>query len=306
MVSLLTANLVNWLGDWVFIYGHWGFRPHGIAGSGWATCVVRLYMLSLLVASLAISLRKTPIRLRPNAWRPDWTRLRELYRVSWPIGLQWFGDLSLASFSTVLTSTLGVTMLAANQVVIDVNAFCSMVPMGIQAASAVRTGQGAGRKDGTQVRRAGLAGLTLGGCCMLLASLLFVAAPRFWGSIYTNDPGVVAAAVPVFYICAAYRVFDGIQIVLVGALRGMGYTQLPFYASFGCVWLIGVPLSAFFVFHMHLQLVGNWLGALFSTWILFAIITFAWYARVRRYGPNRPERRTVPQAIPLQARLAQR
>ena len=141
---------------------------------------------------------------------------------------------------------------------------------------------------------------------MLLASLLFVAAPRFWGSIYTNDPGVVAAAVPVFYICAAYRVFDGIQIVLVGALRGMGYTQLPFYASFGCVWLIGVPLSALFVFHMHLQLVGNWLGALFSTWILFAIIAFAWYARVRRYGPDRPERRTAQQAIPLQARLAQR
>ncbi len=305
MVSLLTANLVNWLGDWLFIYGHWGFHAQGIAGSGWATCLVRVYMLALLVTSLAISLRKTPIRLRANAWRPDWSRLHELYKVGWPIGLQWFGDLSLASFSTVLTSTLGVAMLAANQVVIDVNAFCSMIPLGIQAASAVRTGQGAGRSDGAQVRRAGFAGIALSGGSMLVASLLFIAAPRFWGSIYTNDPAVVAAAVPVFYVCAAYRVFDGIQIVLVGALRGMGYTQLPFYASAGCVWLIGVPVSAFFVFRMHWQLVGNWLGGLVSSLLLFAIITLSWYARVRQYGPNRPERRRVARTVPFEPRLAQ-
>ncbi len=306
MVSLLTANLVNWLFDWMFIFGHGGFKAHGIAGSGWATCVVRMYMLGLLLLSLGLSLRKSPIQLRPGAWRPDWRRLRDLYRVGWPIGLQYFGDLSLASFSTVLTSTLGVTLLAANQVLIDLNAFCSMIPQGIQAASAVRTGQGAGRGDGDQVRRAGLASIVLSGGAMLAASLLFIAAPRTWASIYTNDPAVVAAATPIFFICASYRVFDGIQVVLQGALRGMGYTKLPFFASTACTWGIGVPLSALLVFHFHMGLVGNWLGAVGMTLPLFGIIVTAWYRRVQRFSKNRPEPKTTlaPQPVPLRVRLA--
>ncbi len=306
MISLLTANLVNWLFDWLFIYGHGGFHAYGIAGSGWATCVVRMYMLGLLVISLAISLRQAPVKLRPGAWRPDLRRLRDLYHVGWPIGLQYFGDLSLASFSTVLTSTLGVTLLAANQVLIDLNAFCSMVPQGIQAASAVRSGQGAGRDDGDQVRRAGYASVALSGGAMLIASLLFIAAPRTWAGIYTNDPAVVAAATPIFFICASYRVFDGIQVVLQGALRGLGFTKLPFFASTGCTWLIGVPLSFVLVRHFHMGLVGNWLGAVGMTLPLFGIIVAAWWRRVRRFGRSRPEpRRTLaPQPVPLSVRLA--
>ncbi len=289
MVSLLTANLVNWLFDWLLIYGHGRFHAYGIAGSGWATCVVRLYMLALLLVSLALSIRKTPIRLRAGAWRPHLPRLRELCHIGWPIGLQQLADLSLASFSTVLTSTLGATLLAAHQVVLDLNAFCAMIPNGIQAASAVRTGQGAGRGDSAQVRRAGYASVAITTVCMMAAAVSFVAAPRLWASIYTNDPAVVAATVPIFLICASYRVFDGAQVVLQGALRGMGETRIPFLASFGCTWILGVPVSALLVFHWHLQLVGVWLGALFSTLPLFAIIVTAWWRRVRRFSADHPE-----------------
>ncbi len=289
MVSLLTANLVNWLFDWLLIYGHGPFHTHGLAGSGWATCVVRCYMLLLLVGALAVSLRQAPVTLRAGAWRPHWPRLRELYRLGWPIGLQWFGDLSLASFATVLTSTLGVTMLAAHQVVLDLNAFCGMVPEGIKGASAVRTGQGAGRGDTAQVRRAGYASVILSSLCMAAASISFVAAPRLWASIYTTDPAVMTAAVPIFMICAARQIFDGAQNVLQGALRGLGETRIPFAASLTCTWLLGVPLSALFVFHWHMQLVGVWLGNLLATLPLFGIIVTMWFRRVRQFSERHPE-----------------
>ncbi len=292
MVSLLTANLVNWLFDWLLIYGHWGFRAHGIAGSGWATCVVRLYMLGLLAVPLGLSLRKAPIQLRAGAWHPHMSRLRELYKVGWPIGIQYLGDLSLSSFLTVLTSTLGITMLAANQVVLDLNAFCAMIPLGVQAASAVRTGQGAGRGDGAQVRRAGYASVAITTVCMVAASVSFIAVPQLWASIYTNDPAVVAATIPVFLICAGIRVLDGAQVVLQGALRGMGETRLPLIASFSCTWLLGVPLSALLVFHFHMQLIGVWLGSLLATMPLFAIVVTAWLRKVREFeGPPEPSQR---------------
>ena len=294
MVSLLTANLVNWLFDWLLIYGHGPFRAYGIAGSGLATCVVRFYMLGLLLVALALSLHKTPIELRARAWRPDPPRLRALCHLGWPVGLQNLADLSLASFLTVLTSTLGATLLAAHQVVLDLNAFCAMIPNGIQAASAVRTGQGAGRGDPAQVRRAGYASVGITSLCMLAASVSFIVAPRLWASIYTNDPAVVAATIPVFLICAGIRVFDGAQVVLQGALRGMGETRIPFLASFGCTWLLGVPLSALLVFHFHMQLVGVWLGGLFSTLPLFAIMVTVWFRRVRQFTGRHTVGGTAP------------
>ena len=288
MVSLLTANLVNWLFDWLLIFGHGGFRAYGLAGSGLATCVVRLYMLVLLAGALLFSLRKAPVRLRKGAWRPDWSRLRSLYQLGWPVGLQWLGDLSIASFATVLTSTLGVTLLAAHQVVLDLNAFCAMIPEGVNAAAAVRTGQGAGRGDSTQVRRAGLASVAVTTACMAAASISFIAAPQFWAHVYTRDPAVIAATLPIFLICAAIRLFDGAQRVLQGALRGMGETRIPFAASFGCTWLLGVPISAALVFHWHMQLVGVWLGILLGTIPLFVIMAATWIRRVQQFRRGDP------------------
>ncbi len=289
MTSLLTANLVNWLFDWLLIYGHGPFHAYGIAGSGWATCVVRAYMVGLLLLALGLSLRRTPIQLRRGAWRPDRERLRSIFNIGWPVGLQQFGDLSLSSFSTVLTSTLGATLLAAHQVVLDLNAFSSMIPTGIQAAAAVRTGQGAGRGDGAQVRRAGYASVAITSACMVAASVSFIAVPRLWASIYTNDRAVMAATVPIFFICAFGRVFDGAQVVLQGALRGMGETRIPLIASFGCTWLLGVPLSALLVFRFHMQLAGVWMGSMLAILPLFAIMVTAWFRRVRRFRTNHPK-----------------
>ena len=289
MVSLLTATLVNWLFDWLLIYGHGPFHAHGIAGSGWATCVVRLYMLALLVGALAFYIFKNPTTMRVGAWRPHQKRLQDLYRLGWPVGLQYLGDLSLASFATVLTSTLGITLLAAHQVVLDLNAFCAMVPEGLKEASAVRTGQGAGRGDSAQVRRAGYASVSIATIFMTAASLSFVVIPRVWASIYTTDPHVMDAAVPIFLICASRQIFDGAQTVLQGALRGIGETRTPFAAATVCTWLIGVPLSALFVFHFHMQLVGVWLGNLFSTLLLFGIIVTIWFQRVRQFTDKNPE-----------------
>ena len=180
MMSLLTANLVNLGGDWVLIYGHFHLPALGIAGSGWATVLTRFYMLGLLCIPLARSVKGASVRLRPLAWRPNLTRLRALLKLGWPVGLQSLADFSLSTFATVFTSTLGATMLAAHQVVLDLNAFVAMVPLGIAAASAVRSGQGLGAHDTAQVRRAGVAGVLIIVGCMFLAALSFFLAPRRW------------------------------------------------------------------------------------------------------------------------------
>ena len=283
MVSLLTANLVNLGGDWVLIYGHLGFRAMGIAGSGWATVLTRAYMLGLLLLSLGLSLRASPLKMRARAFRPDWERLRALLKIGWPVGVQSLCEFSLATYSSVLMSRLGATLLAAHQVVLDLNAFVAMIPIGIAAASAVRTGQGVGMRGPAQVRRAGYAGMLIIVGCMVIAAASFFLAPRAWAHIYTTDAAVVTAAVPIFFICACNQVFDGSQVVLAGALRGMGETRIPLIASFCCNWLIGVPMETLLVVKLHMGLVGVWLATSIALAPLFAIIVTTWVKRTHRF-----------------------
>jgi MATE family multidrug resistance protein len=297
MISLLTANLVNLGGDWALIYGHLGFPAMGIAGSGWATVLTRVYMLALLLLSLSLSLRAAPVTMRPKTLRPDPLRLRALLRIGWPVGLQSLGELSLATFSSVLLSKLGSTLLAAHQVVLDLNAFVAMVPIGIAAAAAVRTGQGVGARTPLQVRRAGYAGVLIIVGCMVVAASSFFLAPRAWAHIYTTDAAVIAAAIPIFAICACNQVFDGSQVVLAGALRGMGETRIPFLASFCCNWLIGIPVEILLVTKLHMGLVGVWLAGSFALAPLFTIMVTTWVKRTHQFQAKlkQPYAAAIPQ-----------
>ncbi len=298
-VSLLTANLVNLFGDWVLIYGHFGFRAMGIAGSGWATCVVRVYMLGLLVISLWLSLRRSPIRPRTGFFRPRWSRILGLLKLGWPIGLQSLAELSVSTFFAVLAGKLGATLLAAHQVVLDLNAFVAMIPLGLSAAVAVRTGQGMGRSDTTQVRRTGNAGMLIVGLTIAVAATSFLLVPRMWAHIYTNDLKVVAATVPIFAIAAASQLFDGVQVILAGALRGMGKTRAPMFASVGWYWLLGVPLGYVLCFRMHLLLRGLWMGSFFAICPIALTLLTVWRHNLKKLEGPAPARVSgVPLAVP--------
>jgi multidrug resistance protein, MATE family len=130
-----------------------------------------------------------------------------------------------------------------------------------------------------------------------------VFAPQVLARVYTTDPAVVAAAVPIFLICACNQLLDGSQVVLTGALRGMGETRVPFLANFGCSWLWGVPISALLVWHWHLGLVGVWLGESFAVVPIFLIVVVTWLRRVRttqRGLRRRRQERTRALETPLE------
>ena len=97
-VSLVTANLVNWVADYAFLFGHFGAHGMGLAGSGWATCLVRLYMLGLLGLGFALSSRRLAIPLTLAQLRPDGKRLRLLSRIGWPDALENITDLGFSTY----------------------------------------------------------------------------------------------------------------------------------------------------------------------------------------------------------------
>ena len=145
MFSLLTANLINVLGNWALIYGHLGFRAMGTVGSGWATCVGRVYMaMVLLVYCIYYDLRyKTG--LREASKRVHLPRVWRLVSLGFPAATQLGLEVGIFAVATAMISKLGPIQLAAHQVAMNTASFTYMVPLGIGSAAAVRVGQALGK-----------------------------------------------------------------------------------------------------------------------------------------------------------------
>ncbi len=282
MVSLVTSAAVNLAGDWAFLYGHLGARPMGIAGSGLATCIVRAYMAVLLIVGTWASLRHNHQVFTLAMFRPDLSRLKVLLHIGWPSSLDSFTDLGVSTYMSILCARLGAQMLAAHQVVLDLDAVVFMVPAGISYATLVRVGQSAGRNSLDQVRRSAKASLVLAMSYIAVAASLFAGLPGLWAGLYTNDPSVVAAAAPIFLICGLLQFGDAAGVIFRSALTGIGDTRTPMIINAVWYWVLGMPFAYWLTFSDGMGVRGLWIGRAVAALGSGIHIGYVWYARIRQ------------------------
>ena len=295
--SLVTANIVNLLFDWIFLYGHMGVHAMGIAGSGWATCVVRIYMLALLIGGFWIAIGQQGLQLEWGMLRPDLKRLQTLIRIGWPSAIENVTDLGFSTWMSIVCARFGATLLAAHQVVLDLDAFVYMVPLGLSYATVARVGQTFGKAAGERgeqlskavpaVRRSARASLMLGLGYIAVASILFAGFPKVWAGIYTNDPAVIAAAAPIFLICGFLQIGDAANVLFCAALTGLGDTRTPFLVNTAVSWLLGAPLGWILAFHSPLALEGLWIGRAAAAILTGTIMAIVWRSRMKTLESGR-------------------
>ena len=300
-VSLITAGLVNWAGDWAFLYGHLGLHPMGVAGSGWGTCVVRVWMLLLLVVGVTRSLRHDGLRMTWSMLKPDWSRLKPMLRIGLPSGVDFSLDLLQATALGVLAAKLGTTMLAANQVVLDLTAFLYMVPTGLSYAAVIRVGQGFGRSNLRQIRRSLTTVVALSGGFTLLIAIPYVGWSRLWAGMYTNDGAVAAAAAPIFLFCAVGLLADSIAVSYAGALTGLSDTRSPLVANLIGNWVLGVPIAWYLGVHLGFGLRGLWFGRIVGSTVPALLQTLAWMYHMQKLARARQPAK-LPLMIPSPAK----
>ena len=295
--SLVTASVVNFIFDWAFLFGHLGVRAMGIAGSGWSTCVVRWYMLVLLILGTWWAMRRDGYRVRGHMLRPSWPRLKALLQIGWPSGLEYFEELGVSTYLSILCARLGTVLLAAHQVVLDLNAFVYQVPNGISYATIIRVGQSAGRNSLPEVKRATGASLWICLGFMTVAATVFAAFGKFWAGLYTNSPAVVLAAAPLFVICGFLLMADSLFVVLSSAMTGIGDTRTPMLVSLVWNWGIGMPLAYALAFRYGYSLHGLWIGRAVASVGAGLSLLALWRMRLRREGQaaGRPSLNLVQQ-----------
>ena len=300
-LSLITSGLMNWFFDWLFLYGHPGIPAMGIAGSGWATVVVRYWMLLVLIPGALSSFRSLDLWPTLTMLRPDVVRLRALLGLGWPSGLEFSLELGISTFMSILCARLGSTLLAAHQVTLDLNAFVYMVPTGLSYAAMIRVGQAAGRNSLRQVKLAAGTSLGIALAYSLVAAVLFLLLAHPLASIYTNDPQVVQAAVPLFYLCSLLILGDTCFVIFASSMTGLGDTRTPMWVSIVCNWVIGMPLAYALAFPLGYGVRGLWLGRACASITSGVALTASWYARMRR-EQHAEQSHSLQLLIPLQAR----
>lgn len=280
MFALISANVVNLMGNWILVYGHFGFRAMGAEGSGWATCISRVYMVLVLAIYLLYDAAAHRTGLFDAPLAPDFRRIRELLRLGLPAATQLSLEVGVFAAATALIGTLNSLSLAAHQIAMNVATFTYMVPLGISSAAAVRVGQALGRGDVHSAGRAGWAAMALGATFMACAGLILLTAPQYVARVFTTDRAVIRTAVSLLAVAAAFQLFDGLQTVATGALRGAGDTRTPMICHLLLYWLVGLPVGYVLCFGMHWGAVGLWAGLCVALILIGSVLLVAWMRKV--------------------------
>ena len=290
-LTFVFANLTNWGANYVLINGKLGLPAMGVRGSALSTVLSRVLMALLLLGFAWHHERRRGHPLFAHWAPPRLRQIRQLLRLGLPIAFQLLLEVGAFAVTDVLAGRIGTHALAAHQIALNYGAMAYMVPLGISAAAAVSVGHALGAGNPARARRAAVLALALGIGFMVCTATLFLAIPRALTMVYTHDAAIVALVPPLLRLAALFAIFDAAQIILTGALRGMGLTRVPMFASLLGYWAIGLPLGILLAFHgltVHRTpsspygVVGIWSGLTVALVLIACMLLTYWADRSRR------------------------
>ncbi len=276
----LLANLLNALLDWSLVYGHLGMPPLGANGAAWATTTSRwVIVLGLLVAAWP-ELHGHLRELHPEVFRT--APLRRMVAIGAPIGIHMALEFGVFGGVGLLMGRLGTDAVAAHQVALNLASLTFMVPLGISAAATVLVGRAVGQGRPEQVRAAARASLLLGVGFMSCTALTFVSLPTLFAQLYSRDAAVVTLAATLIPIAGVFQVFDGLQAVSAGVLRGVADTRYPMIIGLVGFWLVGLPISLWLAFPMRMGPQGLWWGLVAGLGVVATLLVLRVRHRLNR------------------------
>ncbi len=280
------AIAVNALGNYAFVFGHLGAPRLGLEGSALASVLTGLVTLGIYGLAISHDRRLRRYHIFGRFWVPVWKRLGELLKIGLPIGLIILAEGGLFSSAAFLMGLIGQAQLAGHTVALQVAALAFQIPFGIGQAATIRVGYFYGAGDRQAIARAGQVALMMALGYMAIPASVMLFAPRWVLQIYVDPDDVrnavmIGFAVRYLAIAAAFQLFDGMQAVMSGALRGLQDTRVPMMLALAGYWLIGFSASVLLGFFTPLSGLGVWLGLAVGLVVVAGLLLMRWRARER-------------------------
>jgi MATE family multidrug resistance protein len=278
MYVTIIANVVNAMGNWVFIYGNLGIPAYGLDGAGYSTLLTRIFMAIAMIVYVIFSpkFKEFDPILR---WRTfNKNVIRKLFNIGIPSGFQHFFEVGAFAFSAVMIGWMGSKQLAAHQIALSMASITFMGILGISAAGTIRVGNAIGRQNAKEVRKAGFSALHIAIFIMGFFAIMFIIFRNQLPTIYINDPLVIEIAAALIIVAAFFQISDGVQAVGLGILRGITDAKIPMLISFIAYWVLGLPTGYILGFALNKGVVGIWIGLLIGLTIaaIFFTLRFHW------------------------------
>ncbi len=260
MLILFGSVGLNVLLNWILIYGNLGAPALGLTGAGIATLLSRIAALVAVVAYVFRASRFSDAL--PVAWRHplEWGRVLSLLRVGVPASAQLLLEVTAFTVATIIIGWLGAQPLAAHQIALTCAATSFMFPLGIAMATTIRIGQALGANEPQRVRAIGFTSFALGLLIMGATGLVFAFGNETLARAFVDDSTVAALAAKLLMIAAFFQLFDGLQVVGAGALRGLNDATVPMVACFVGYWLVFIPFAYLAAFRFGFGTAGIWCG----------------------------------------------
>jgi MATE family multidrug resistance protein len=278
MIALVTANLINAVGNWILIYGNLGMPALGVVGSAWATTAARVYMAAFLYLAIRLEHRRRGHRY-PRVDGIDPARIRRLVALGFPAASQVALEVGVFAAATALAGRLDPVSSGSHQIALNIASLAFMVPLGLSSAAAVRVGYAYGAGDRDRAVRAGWTALVSGGLIMTAIGVVLFLWPVSLLRVFSTDARIIDIGVRLLVIAAAFQLFDGTQAVVTGALRGISETRMPMLVNIVGHWVLGLPVGYALCFRFGWGVQGLWIGLSIGLVLAALVLTGVWWKR---------------------------
>lgn len=271
MYATVIANILNIVLNYLLIFGNFGFPKMGIEGAAIGTLLSRFIMLFLLWGFMKNNRKSKDYVSQIKLWTVQTSIFKRIIALGFPSALQMFFEVGIFTAAIWLSGILGKNSQAANQIALNLSSMTFMVFMGLSVASMVRVGNQKGLKAYQELRRIALSVFILSFIIAVVFALFFLAFHNVLPLLYvnTNDTTeivaineVLALASQLLLVSAVFQISDGLQVVVLGALRGLQDVKIPTLITFVAYWLIGFPISFYFGLYTRYGSLGIWIGLL--------------------------------------------
>jgi len=260
MIITIGTNLLNVLLNYILIYGKFGFSAMGMMGACWATFYSRLVMAIAMFLYIYYDRHFKKYREALAFKNISFERMKNIFSIGAGSGLQWVFEVGAFAFALVMIGWIGKREQAAHQIALQLASMTYLIASGISAASSVRVGNQLGEKNVSSLREAAFSSFAMVIIFQLFFATIFILFRFAFPVLFNDEIEVQKIVASLLLIAALFQLSDGIQVVALGALRGMKDVNIPTIITLVCYWLIGLPSSYAFAFIFGFGVQGVWYG----------------------------------------------
>ena len=290
MWATILANLINVLLNYLLIYGIWIFPKMGIVGAAIGTIVSRFAMLGFMHYVMII---RPKFHAYMKGFRFSEIKkemLQKIIAIGTPSAMQMFFEVALFTGAIWLSGALGTTSQAANQIALSLASLTFMFAMGLSVAAMIRVGNQKGLRDYARLQLVARSIFLLAILLEIVFAIVFVAFHQYLPELFVavnseinvaDNTEVIRIASQLLLVAAVFQISDGVQVVVLGALRGLQDVKIPMYITFVAYWIIGFPISIYLGLYTKLGGIGIWIGLLagLTAAALFLYLRFEYLTR---------------------------